>query len=218
MDACEVAAVKGKYVYLVENLDMNHIIDHIFQRQIIDENQMDLIERQQTTRSKTKEFLKILLQSQQRGCFQLFCEALRAAQWGWAADTLQSDLLHIRSNPALQPQDFLTKLPAQARTRSLSMAEVAVISRNIGEEWQCLGQLMGFPPGRLQQMQMSHQYDVSGAILKMLQEWIQRHPGRATVDNFVSMCRKAGISEDAYKQTLLENAGYPCTATGPTLL
>ena len=48
----------------------------------------------------------------------------------------------------------MTKLTERGRHRGLSLQEVAQLSRQIGVGWQQLGVLMGFPLGRLQQMQV----------------------------------------------------------------
>lgn len=82
--------LKKNYCLLVNNLQFNEIQDLLFQENILDDEEVELIEAKPSKKGRIRELLKIL--KEKEGVFENFCQVLRIceADYSYIADELEN--------------------------------------------------------------------------------------------------------------------------------
>ena len=104
MDTLEKEAVRSKYVFLVQTLDVRHMLAHLYQYRFINEEEMEFIDGQETSQQRVRTFLKILNECNMKDCFKVFLKVLRESDWEFVADVLEAEYLKLRADPKMQQQ------------------------------------------------------------------------------------------------------------------
>jgi len=92
---------RKNYVFLMENLEMDELLDHMFQLQLLSRNMKEDVSVCRTHRDKAAKFLDILFR---RGpdAFPKFIEALRKTDQLFIADKILSSLQNVQGNPSME--------------------------------------------------------------------------------------------------------------------
>ncbi len=98
MERCEGDALRNCRDFLVENMDMQYIINHLYQYSIIDEDQKEAIMAQKSRNKQAERFLGFIWQSKMPGLFTTLCQVFKETGNKFIVTELEIELQRIKTS------------------------------------------------------------------------------------------------------------------------
>ncbi|CAL1527015.1 unnamed protein product [Lymnaea stagnalis] len=192
--------IRQNFVYLKEEIDGKHIVDHLYQRNVISLDDKEEIDSQITRSQRTEKLLTILLNAGPGAAYQVFYDALEE-QYNHVAkvlkDTPMQDLNEAREE---ELYDWFDKLPDSFKKSETTDAALSRLATCFGKNWESLMLILGHKQPVIEIEMQNCGHNGRRAITGLLIKWHQRLSSRATYEAFI-------ISLKAVFEVSIDNVG-----------
>lgn len=197
--------IRKNFTYLKEEIDGKHIVDHLYQENVISLDDKEEIIHQVTRGQRTEKLLMILLNAGPGKAYQVFFKALEE-QYPHVATTLKDTPLQDPSESKEENlYEWFGQLPDWFKNSEIKDATASRLSTCFGKNWESLMLSLGHKQPVIEIEMQNCGHNARRAITGLLIKWHQRLSSRATYEAFMTTLKsvlEVTVDNDGLKKII----------------